>query len=288
MKLKISAGLQAVLPTGPYQNMKPNFQAEIELDCAVQEPLVVIKKYQEDLYAVCQQLVRQVESAAIVERINRERQDMHWIDDGLGNLMPSVTSVIDFDSDMFCSPEDLQQYASQSCIVHKQVEVFIATKEWKKPKEIPDCWSDIVVLTKGKLQLAIESGNFLAFLEKFPIMNMQNAIKSKNLEHRYGGTPDFTGIPVGWYKMKGFEHVMDVPTLFDVKRTKDVPKNGKQLSAYKRMEYYQEIEQICVVEINDKTQQGFSKPEVFTKEQDEGFFKMFLRDREGFKKRFGV
>jgi len=289
MKVKISAGLQAVLPTGPWANMRPAFFAEIEVDTPeIHDITEMVKDRQGSLYEVCEQMVRQVEASAVVERIKRERADMHWVTSDDGTLMPSVTSVIDFDSDMFLSPEDLNQYASQSNIVHKQVEEYIKKNKWLEPKDIKEIWADIVVLTKGKLRLAIVSGNFPAFLEKFPIKELKNTPKSKNEPYRYGGTPDFEGIPVGWNKIKGYEGVLEVPTLFDVKRTKDIPKNGKQLSAYKRMEKYEHIQQTCVVELNDKTKQGFSKPEFFTKDQDEGFFEMFLRDREGFKKRFGA
>jgi hypothetical protein len=118
---------------------------------------------------------------------------------------------------------------------------------------------------------------------------MKLAHTSFNREHFYGGTPDFTGVPVGWDKIKGYEDVKEVPTLFDWKRTCAPIKNGKQLAGYKNMEGYEHIKQGAVVELNDKTKQGFSKPEFYGSERLDGFFKMFINsDRQAFKKRYGI
>jgi len=116
-------------------------------------------------------------------------------------------------------------------------------------------------------------------LEKYPIKDMKNGESSVNLVHRYGGTPDFTGTP-------DFKGVDPIPTLFDVKRTPDKVKNFKQMSAYIKMRGYDHIKQMAILPLNDKTQQGFSKPKVETR--IENYFGMFLKDREGFKNRFGI
>jgi hypothetical protein len=289
MKITISSGISAVLPTGPYENLRPSFSANVEIEVGEKETYQdLVKNGQRQLYDICEGMVREVEQKAIVERIRRERENFHWIEID-GKQAPSVTSIISWDEDFGgITPDELRQYASQGNIMHAQGVHFIKTGLWVAPKDLDDCWTDIVILKKGQLNLALEGWSFPSFLEKFPIKDMQISKTSFNRTHFYGGTPDFTGIPVGWNKIKGYEEVKEVPTLFDWKRTCHAVKNGKQLSAYKNMEGYEGIEQACVVELNDKTLRGWSSPEFYGPERIDGFFKMFLSDRNSFKKRYGV
>lgn len=289
MKIKVSSSLEAVLPTGQYQNMRPAFSAEVELEVKDDESYQdLVKTGQKQLYAICEGMVREVEQQAIVERIQRERSNFHWIEID-GKQAPSVTSIIGWDEDFGgMTPDELRQYASQGNIIHAQGSHFIKTGLWVAPKDLDDCWTDIVILKKGQLNLALEGWSFPNFLEKFPIKDMQIAKSSLNKPHFYGGTPDFTGIPVGWAKIKGYEEVKEVPTLFDWKRTCAPVKNGKQLAGYKNMEGYEHITQCAVVELNDKTDRGWSKPEFYSEDRIQGFWKMFLKDRESFCKRYGV
>ncbi len=286
MKVKISAGFSGVIATGSYENARPSYIAEVETELNTTEEISLLQR---DLQKICYDNFKRDEEIQTVERINKQRADFHWIEiPEIGKKVPSVTSCIGFDSDYFVSPEELQQYASQSNIAHAQVAEYISTGKWVEPKMIKDCWSDIVICSKGSLKLPLEGWDFLNFLEKFPISKMENAKQSYNIEYLYGGTPDFFGIPKGWNKIKGYEEVKEVPTVFDIKRTKSTMSNGKQLSAYAKMKGNEKIEQGIIVELNAKTQQGWSKPEFYDKEKLEGYFKMFLKDREAFKKRFGV
>lgn len=290
MKIKISSSLEAVLPVGQYANMRPAFFAEVELDCPDDghSSVDVIKKNQQVLYDICEGMVREVEQKAIVERIRRERENFHWIEIE-GKMAPSVTSIIGWDEDFGgITPDELRQYASQGNIIDAQGRHFIKTGKWVEAKDLDDCWTDIVILKKGQLNLSLEGWSFPSFLEKFPIKDMQIAKTSFNKEHFYGGTPDFIGVPVGWAKTKGYEDVQEVPTLFDWKRTCHAVKNGKQLAGYKNMVGYEGITQACVVELNDKTERGWSKPEFYSEEKLQGYFKMFLKDRGSFRKRYGV
>jgi hypothetical protein len=72
----------------------------------------------------------------------------------------------------------------------------------------------------------------------------------------------------------------------DVKRTVDKVKNFKQIAAYCKMKGYEHIKQMMIVPLNNKTQQGFSKPVIETR--IDNYFEMFLKDREAFTKRFGI
>lgn len=280
MKIKISASFSGVISRGSYENSRPGFAADLEFD-AVEgaDALKMIRERQKMLQEICYQNFKACEDQAVIERINKERQDIRWYPDPDGYKMPSVTSVIGFDADMYCSPEELAQYAAQSNLCHKQVEHFISSGEWKEAKDIPACWPDLVIIKKGALQLETEGWSFPDFLKKYHIKEIKNALSSFNEVLRYGGTPDFIGIPQ-------FEGAEPVLTIFDVKRTVDKVKNFKQMAAYSKMKGYEEVKQICIVPLNNKTQQGFSKPQVETK--IDGYFSLFKEDRENFKRRFGV
>jgi len=280
MKIKISSGFTGVINRGSFENSRPAFSAEIEYDLDKDSPLILtIDKIQKDLQKVCYDNFKACEEQAIVERVNRERKDIRWYTDSTGQKVPSVTSIIGWDAEMYCSPEELAQYASQSNICHKQVEHFIKTGIWAEAKDTPDTWADIVIVKKGNLTLDTEGWSFPDFLKKYPILEMKNKGSSINEEFKYGGTPDFIGIP----DFKGAEKVL---TLFDVKRTVDKTKAFKQLSAYSKMKGFEDVKQICIVPLNNKTEQGFSKPVV--ENRIEQYFSMFLKDRENFKSRFGV
>lgn len=289
MKIKVSASYSGVIATGSYENSRPGYACEIEMELDPKVPIdPAIEGMQKRLQDICYKNFMSDAERQTIEKINKQRQDFHWIPLPDGRLAPSVTSIIGWDQDFFCSPEELGQYAAQGNIIHKQVEQFILTAKWLQPKEIDDCWTDLVILKQGALQLPTEGWDFPGFLKKFPIRDLKVCKQSYNLEHFYGGTPDFEGIPE-WSKIKGYEDVPELPTLFDAKRTKTVIKNGKQLAGYKGMVGYEHIKQGAVVELNDKTAQGFSKPEFYSEEKLGGYWKMFLKDRvESFKKRFGV
>lgn len=281
MKIKISSSFSGVISRGSYENSRPGFSAEVEYDIEEGASVdVAVDSLQKRLQKICYDNFKACEEQAIIERINKERQDFRFYPDEYGKLiLPSVTSVIGFDADMFCTPEDLAQYAAQSNLCHAQVAHYIETGNWLEAKDVPGTWADLVIVTKGKLKLETNGWDFPAFLKKYPIKDAKNTRASINLEHRYGGTPDFEGIP-------DFEGAEKVPTLFDVKRTPDKIKNNKQLAAYSKMKGYEHIKQICIVPLNNKTQQGFSKPMVETRIDQ--YFDMFLKDREAFKKRFGI
>lgn len=280
MKIKVSSSFNGVISRGPFENSKPGFFAEIEMDFDSPSKDVhsSIDKIQKELQKTCYDNFKACEEQAVIERIQKDRLDIRFYTKN-GVQFPSVTSIIGFDADMFCTAEHLAQYASQSSLCHAQVAHFIETGQWLEAKEVPGTWTDLVIVSKGDLKLETSGWSFPDFLKKYPISQMKNSYSGFNDEHRYAGTPDFVGIP-------DFEGAEEIPTLFDVKRTVDKVKNFKQLAAYANMEGYNDIKQICIVPLNNKTQQGFSKPVVETRIDQ--YFEMFLKDREAFKKRFSV
>ncbi len=123
--IKINASVSATIATGSYQNLKPGFLIEetIEVD---EQSCINVRKETKRLYDMVYGLVKEVENQAIIERIEREREDLRFFPSlTTGKPTPTVTGIIGFDADWFISKEELRQYASQSQIVHKKVENYI-------------------------------------------------------------------------------------------------------------------------------------------------------------------
>lgn len=276
-KLKISSAFSGVVATGSYENARPAFSAEqeFEVDCQTEEEInYVIEEVQSQLHVICYEKFKAVEQQMIAERIQKERKDIRFYEKD-GVKYPSVTSIINFDSDFFCSETELQQYASQSNITHARVAEFIKSGKWVEPKELSECWTDIVICTKGDLQLDIDAGDFPAFLKKYPMKEMKNFDDPVfNEEFLFAGTPDFQAL------------VDEIPTLADVKRTIDKIKLFMQTAAYSKCKGLENIKQLMGIELNNKTQQGFSKPVIEIR--IDNYFSMFLQKRKSFKERYGI
>lgn len=271
MKIKVSSGFTGVIATGSYENMRPSYTAEVEFEGEVTQ----IETWQKQLQEICQSNFRNDEQKAIVDRIQRERADIRFYDD-----CPSVTSIINWDADFFMSKEELQQYCSQGNLIDSQCKHFIKNNEWIPVKDIEGTWSDLVIISRGTLNLPTEGWNFPAFLKKYPIEKMELGKTVISKKHKYGGTSD---IRVLYYEGKKY--------LGDIKRTAEKVKNGKQLAAYIMAEEENgesPYEGGIIIPLNDKTEQGFSKPIIYDRKQIEQYFSMFIKDRENFKKRFNA
>lgn len=280
MKIKVSAGFTGVIATGSYENMRPSYVAEVEFDIQDGLPeadvLNTIKSQQQILQDVCLKNFKQDEQRAIVDRINRERKDFRWYGD-----YPSVTSIIGWDADFFVPPDELIEYAAQGSLIDAQFKEFVKTGKVVPVKDIQGTWTDIVILKQGKLHLETEGWDIGAFFKKHKVEEIEIGVPVVSNEHKFGGTPD---VRKCIYEGK--------KTLLDVKRTLDKIKNFKQIAAYIIAEEENgetPYEQMMVAIINDKTEQGFSKPALIsTRDGIDQYKQMFLRDRESFRKRFGV
>jgi hypothetical protein len=285
-KIKISGSVSGVIATGSYANLRPSFTWEEEFDIkeevsvvAMDEADIIIQARRQKLYEMSFALLKQAESKALIERIEREREDLRFVaHPETGKISPSVTSIINFDADFFVSAEDLRQYASQGSITHARVNHYIATGEWVEAKQIKDVWVDMLILKKGSLKLPCDVGDFPGFLDKHKIVNMQTKDRIFSEDGLFNGELDFTGEPE-------FKGSIAINTVFDVKRTPDKVKNGMQLSAYCKMA---NCKQGIIVLLNDKTGQGYSKPIVYGEDALKGYFSMFMKKREEFRKRYGI
>ncbi len=280
MRIKVSSGFSGVISTGSFQNSRPSFEAEVEFETDKflgVEVQTLINQTQQDMHKICLDNFKQAEQQAVAERINRERVDFRFYQhDGLS--YPSVTSIINWDADFFVPPEELQQYASQGSLYDLQAKHYIKTGEWLDAEKIEGSWADVVILKKGNLGLQFDGWNFPAFLKKYPLEKMEVGKTVYSKIHKFAGTSD---IRICWFEGKKY--------LADVKRTPDKVKHFKQVAAYVLAE--EEMGEpkytgMMLIPANDKTEQGFSKP-VIT-EEIEQYKTMFLRDRETFKKRFGL
>lgn len=275
MKIKeISATFSGVIATGSYQNIKPSYSATAELLEGDDE-----KAAFNTLKDMLRNIFKEEEQQAIVERIQKEREDLRFLPSpATGKLLPSVTSIINYDADFFVPPQELVQYAAQGNCIDARVKHFVQNKKWVLSKELKDLWTDIVILTKGSLKLPLDVGNFPAFLEKYPINKLTVPDRFFNDELGYTGECDLIGVPA-------FKEALEVTSVLDVKRTPDKIKNGMQLSAYCRN---YGLKQGIIIPLNDKTGQGYSKPIVYNEEALKGYFEMFQRKQKAFKERYGV
>jgi len=276
--VKIGGTLSAVIPTGSYQNLRPSFTWEESYqDYDLTD--IEVQERNQAIHDKLMSMLREAEQKAIVERIQRERQDLRFLRSPVTKkMLPSVTSIIGYDSDFFCSQEELRQYASQGNIIDAKVKHYIKMGKWVEAKELKDIWIDMVILKKGDLKLELDVGDFPAFLEKYPILSMKVGERFFDDEEEYTGEPDFIGVP-------DWKSVEKIPTIFDVKRTPDAIKNGLQISAYCR---FYNLKQGIIIPLNDKTSQGYSKPKVYNEDKLSGYFKMFQDKQKEFKKRYGI
>lgn len=275
MKIKVSSSYSGKLNVGDYSNLQPFFSAELEYDLAEGEnALEKIAELQKTLHHQNKSQFDAVAEMVKLEKIKRDRADFRWYPLPDGREVPSSTSILNYDSDFAMPEEELKQYASQGTIIHKQIEVFIETGEWKEPGAIPELAPHIFIIKKGALGLSLDGWDFEGFVKKFGLTDLRVGKPGVNAQYEYGGTPDF------------FCQYEGKTTLVDVKRTPDKTKNFTQIASYARLENVSGVEQMMICVINDKTERGYSKPIVETR--IDHYFEMFLFKRKAFRTVYGV
>lgn len=276
--LRISASFGGKIPTGSFQNMNPSFYAEETVEFPNElkddEANLYISLRQKELQGICYGNFEAEAIKAKLLKIKSDRKDFRFYPLKDGTEVPSVTSVLGYDTDWGIEEDELNQYAAQGNIIHAQVHSYIKDGKWREPKDIPGLTPDIFILKSGALHLPLEGWNFEAFLNKHPIKEMKNGRRIVNEKDRYGGEYDLEGL------------YDSVPTLCDVKRTPDKIKNFMQIAAYAKGEGMGHIKQMMIIPLNDKTDQGFSKP-IVSRDIDK-FYELFLAKRKEFKRVYGI
>lgn len=258
--------------------MSPSFYAEETFETELDAVDDIIKSRQIELQAICYRNFEAEAHKAKILKIEEDLKDIHWYPGPNGEKWPGVTSVIGLNAKFHVTDDDLKEYAAQGEIIHAQVDHFVRTGEWKQPQDINGLTAAIYIVKTGKLGLALEGWDFPAFLEKYPLEKMEPGTSVVNAEYQYGGTPDIHSC-----------HFKNVPTIADIKRTADKAKNFKQIAAYEMARRSMGLpanEQMMIIPLNDKTEQGYSKPIV--SRDIEKYFELFLYDRSEFKKVYGI
>ena len=288
--IKISASFTGTIPTGRFENEKPFYAVEELIEESEPNSICdgMIEDRQQMLHDICYKQFKQQAERSNIERIAKEYQNIRFYPGANGLQYPSVTSIIGWDADFKMPEDELQQYGSRGTIIHKQVEIFLTTGEWKEPKDIPEIYPDLVIVKNGNLGLEVDNVDFRGFYEKYPFEVLELEKTAINDEYRYGGRLDIKCVikssqKGSWGKLEGI--LYDVPTILDVKTGALNKLSGfKQQTAYAMCD--PEVQQIGLIHLNKEVKQGYSKP-VF--ETDLNKYKsLFLKDRENFKKRYGV
>lgn len=275
-KLKVEASFSGVLPTGSYANMRPSFAAsmEYEADFATEAEIkTAIEVAQQELQGICYSSFEMEANKAKIMKIQEDRKDFRFYELKNGEEVPSVTSILNYDTEFLMDAEELKQYASQGNLIHAQVADFITTGTWHKPQEIEGTAADLFILKKGNLSLSFDGWDFQAFLKKYPIADLKNGEVVINEKERYGGLPD------------GYGTINGVKTIFDIKRTPEKVKNFMQMAAYAKASK-EKVEQMMIIPLNDKTLQGFSQPIIST--DIDKYMELFLYKRREFKKVYSI
>lgn len=272
--ITVSASFGGKISTGQYENSSPFFSAsevqDLENDSwSDSDAAAYIKKRQEELQAICVGNFEAEVIKAKIAKIQADRKDFRIIDG-----RPSVTTVLGYDTDFFVSDDDMKQYAAQGSLIHAQVAEFIKTGEWKDPKVIEGTAGDLFIIKSGKLGLSLDGWDFPAFVKKYKLTEMVNGYRGVNIQHAYCGMPDFIATIDG------------KRTLCDVKRTPEKVKNFQQIAAYAKLDGMEPVDQMMVVPLNDRTDQGFSKPLIDT--NIDKYFELFLFKRTEFRKVYGI
>lgn len=271
-EVEIVASYSGKISTGRFENEAPFFSIKETWTDINDEFLQQRQKY---LHQYCHNRFVECEQRSAVEKINEQFKHIRFYEEA-NEQLPSVTSIINWDKDFFVPQEQLVQYAARGTIRHKQVEIFHTTGKWEEPENIPEIYPELVILKKGSLGLSLDGYDYQAFFKKFPFEVLSTETKAVNLEHKYAGRYDIKGI------FDGKVSIMDVKTTATI----DKESCFKQLSAYAKALGNDDVVQMVVIPLNNKTEQGFSKPVV--EDNIEKYWALFKKDRELFKQRFGL
>lgn len=290
--IEISASFTGKINTGSFENESPFFSIkEIVEDIDSEDYEVTdehIKIRQKELKEICYNQFKQHAEIAYQEKVAKAYKNIRFYDAGNGQKYPSVTSIIGMDENFFVSPEELAQHAARGTIIHKQIEIYLATGKWLEPKEIPEVAFAVMTVVTGSLGLAIDDVNFINFYRDYPFKVLKQESVVMNHEHKYAGRMDILCVIEStnkgkWDKVDGV--IFDIPTILDIKTgaSLDKAKGMIQQAAYAMC---QDVKQIGLIHLTKENQCGYAKPAVSTK--IDSYWSIFLNKRKLFNERYGV
>lgn len=275
IQTEIVASFSGTIESGRYSNEKPLFSFKETYADASESFILQRQKFLADL---CYDRFMEVEQRSKIEKLKEAYKNLRFYEIG-GAQYPSVTSILNWDTEFSVTETQLAQYAARGTILHKQVEVFLESGEWKEPKDLPEIYKEWLIVEKGDLKLSLDNTDFPSYFKKYPFEVISLEKEVCNHHNRYAGRCDIKGV------MDGKVTLFDVKTSTAIDRDRKL-KFLKQLTAYAHAEGNQDVEQLCIIHLNGSTKQGFSQPII--EEDVNKYWAFFLKDREEFKKTFGV
>lgn len=268
---EIVSSYTGTISTSRFENAKPFFSIKETWTDADEE---FVQQRQKLLHGLCYERFAECEKREVADRVKEQFKHLRFYQIN-NEQFPSVTSIIGWDTDFFIPQDQLIEYAARGTIIHKQVEIYLKTKEWVAPENIPEVYPEYVILKKGSLGLTLDGYDFQAFYEKHPFEVLKTETQVFNLEYRYAGRADIKGI------FDGKVSILDI-------KTGSINEEScfKQLAAYARADGNEDVEQMVIIPLNSTTKQGYSKPKVET--DIDKYFELFKRDRKLFKQRFSL
>jgi hypothetical protein len=271
--LKVNAELSGVISVAAYENLRPGFGMEVELDEG-EDP--------EEIYEIIRKILREQfqreGNVAKVELIEKQYEQLRFYPRN-GKKYPSITSVLGWDDDWRISEDHLGQYASRGTIIHKiGYEYFKVVDNkrlaiWIDPMDCKELEEDVIKVIKGSLGLHWKDCSYKAFIKKFKddieVYAMEEIVY--NDEWEIAGTLDIRGL------FKGKKSIMDWKT-----GSYKMP----QLAGY-AVSSKEKQEQLVVLPVGQtKNKCGYQNPIVSTDIEKE--WKILIKAREKFRKRFGT
>lgn len=283
--LELIGSFTGKIATGQYQNASPFYSVKETTDKVMTDE--EIKTRIDQLNKICLSCYERDEELFMAKSIIKEYQNIRFYDVESMKL-PSVTSICNWDIDFQISQDELAQYGARGTIIHKQVELFLKNGEWKLPKDIPEIYPELVILSKGNLGLVVEDVDFQGFFKEYPFKVLETEKTVYNTTNKYAGRLDILCVIESknkgkWDKVEGI--LFDEPMILDIKSGSiDKTKCMKQQTAYWKC--LPEVKSVGLIHLNNDTKQGYSKPIIET--NPDKYWTLFLKDRELFQKRFGV
>jgi len=199
--IHVGVNLGAVLSSGPYENLRPEFVFDVKYKDREKFPEEEFKEdlryafiAQQTAYEMLYKQIEHVEAQAMQKAIEKFHKDIKWYtDEKTGERWPSVTSVIDFANpiEWFVDKDRLRGLAARGQVVDMVLQQFIKDKgsHWTNPEDIPDAIRHLTIMRDMKIEI---SGNLPAFVDKFEVKFVSGHCKVFNTKDKYGGEPDAT------------------------------------------------------------------------------------------------
>lgn len=264
--VEMSVSLSGVIPTAPYENLRPGFTMTVQPKRNADTNKIITH---------CENLLHKrfalVEARGTADLLEKQCENIKWREKG-GLKYPRVTSVTDFDITWRIPHFELVQYAARGKILHWLMAEYFKTGKWKDPTKEESLRDSISILLGGSKKFHWDDCSHRIFMKQYAkdieIIKFNQIVF--NEEHFYSGEYDFLGM------VNGKKSIIDV---------KSGDYKLMQLAAYAACE--EGIEQLVVLPVGPcDNKSGYYR--IVINDAIKDHFKDFLRQRKAFKERFGL